>query len=164
MAKLKIKGNGHKSPTEVPVLDTTEEMVEAITRPPQEPAEDHRLAANFVENSMRQADQETALGLLVKPGDSIQDILMRADIPSKTSEGTVKAMSAIHIIMQCREDGDILGEQEVWYDLSLLPSVDGKRARMLVEAVTGNMKGGEDSSGAMAARIKKYAYGNKEQS
>jgi len=166
--KVKGKGNGHKpeavAEESPPQLEPTAEMVEALTQAPQEPPpqEDNRLAANFVENSMRQAEQETALGLLVKPGDSTQDILMRTNVPSKVTEGVVKAMSAIRIIMQCREDGDLRGEQEVWYALSLLPSVDGARAKMLVEAVTGSSRPGEENSRSISSWIKKNAYGTKE--
>jgi len=95
------------------------------------------VAGGALMDAMRESEGFTALKSLVVPGDKVEELLMRGDLPSKNQEGHVRAVVIAEVIADCIEFNDTEGLQEVLNMVAALTSADGKRAKELVDAIVG---------------------------
>jgi hypothetical protein len=75
----------------------------------------------------------SAIKMFVDPGDTMDDLFMRADFADDE-----QALAAARHSAKCKEFGDKFGEQEIHMTAAGRVSIGGKRVDILLRGVTGN--------------------------
>lgn len=118
------------------------------------------VSGGALEEAMRQSEGLSTIKALVVPGEKIEELLMRADFPSKYTEGHILGSTGAQIIADCIEFKDAEGLQEIMNQITAWTSADGKRAQKLVDAATGYQR--EDSMNVgFGTKIQEMAFGKK---
>ncbi len=93
---------------------------------------------------------------LVEVGKDPASLMLRTDIPDKVTEGNVRATAISIEISRDEEFGE--GGKDVTRRLALWPSAGGKRANMLLEAITGEFN--KHNKFSFTDKVKNFAFGN----
>jgi len=117
------------------------------------------LSRSSIEHAFSQAQLPSALNMLVKPGESAKEILMRTRFSKKT-EGRIFATSLVYSLGCDIEFDDQADQDDLLALAAAFVSDEGLGRKELVEAITGE-RHHEELKGGIGSWLRKAAWGDK---
>ena len=117
-------------------------------------------------NPFTQQEGFSSIKVLVDPGkaENLESLLMRGYIPEKHTSGYALMVNITHLCDQYTRHGYERGLQRLRNLLAGLPSLDGKRAEMVVDAIIGERQQRRAEAGSFTDKIgniAKNGFGDK---
>ena len=150
------KNNGHDKAADAALEKTVEEVTKA---PPAKP-----LWPSAIEGAFRHTSNETALDLILKPGNDLNEFGLRSEIPTNNTEGIVRATCIAIGQASAEKYNSEFVQRVIWYSLNLWPAVDGHRIDQAIKGITGANPNDKtmQKSRNFGEKLKNYAFPKKE--
>lgn len=113
-----------------------------------------------IRNAFSSPHNNNIADLLVVPGDDPLGIAMRTVLKNH-SEGTILATAYARDYAEMKEFEDVIGQEELLFQMALNPSIDGLSREQLVRAIIGDREFKNKRS--FTDKVKDMAFGNKEE-
>ncbi len=156
----KVDGDGHSKKEDALLLEQEAERKE---REAEAKRRQQEIGRGDITNAFRQQSGVSATRYLVEPGEEIEGLLMRANFPSKRTEGQRFVTALVHHIAKCQKFHAHEAEQEAKNLVAGLVSVNNERTNQLVEAIIGERSNlARTQHSGWQDKVKKVAFGDKE--
>jgi len=144
--RLEIGGNGHDPAIED--IDYTQKTV----------------YGGQVENALRNSEAFNTIRAMIEPGDNVQDMLMRGNVPEKVKKSHQTINARVIVLKKALKFKNKAGVNLMLNLFAAETSASGIRIKEVVQAVTGinfdQSQGWRSDNDSINGKIRKLAFGD----